>query len=113
MRTVRQERLDHLLIVSLRHLEAVIAEYLRHYNEARPHRGLELDQPLPRPATSATIDSKGRPSGCPRRHRPRVRARRLSRARRALSYGGTRNCSQPLPSRVELPQLIIFDPRTT
>ena len=58
MRTVRQDCLDHLLVVSQRHLEAVLAEYIRHYNEARPHRGLQLDQPLPRPETSTTVDGK-------------------------------------------------------
>jgi putative transposase len=58
VRTVRQECLDHLLVVSQRHLEALLAEYIRHYNEARPHRGLQLDQPLPRPANSANVDGK-------------------------------------------------------
>jgi putative transposase len=53
VRTVRQDCLDHLLIVSHRHLEALLAEYVRHYNEARPHRGLQLVPPLPRPPTSA------------------------------------------------------------
>ena len=53
MRTVRDDCLDHLLVVSQRHLEALLAEYVRHYNEARPHRALELDQPLPRPANVA------------------------------------------------------------
>ncbi len=52
VRTVRQDCLDHLLVVSQRHLEALLAEYVCHYNEARPHRSLDLDQPLPRPATS-------------------------------------------------------------
>ena len=73
VRTVRQECLDHLLVVSQRHLEAVLAEYVRHYNEARPHRGLHLDQPLPRPATRPPR-RQGHPSRCPRRHHPRVRA---------------------------------------
>ncbi len=58
VRTVREDCLDHLLVVSQRHLEAVLAEYIRHYNEARPHRGLQLDQPLPHPATSTTNDGK-------------------------------------------------------
>ncbi|MFZ0667846.1 MAG: integrase core domain-containing protein [Acidimicrobiales bacterium] len=49
---VRQECLDHFLVVSQRHLEAVLAEYLRYYDEARPHRSLDLDQPIPRPATT-------------------------------------------------------------
>jgi putative transposase len=26
----------------------VLTEYVRHYNEERPHRGLQLDQPIPR-----------------------------------------------------------------
>jgi hypothetical protein len=26
----------------------VLAEYVRHYNEARPHRGLKLAVPIPR-----------------------------------------------------------------
>jgi len=52
VRTVRQDCLDHLLVVSRRHLEAVLKEYVRHYNEARPHRGLQLEQPVPRLITS-------------------------------------------------------------
>jgi putative transposase len=58
VRTVRRECLDHLLVAGLRHLEAVLAEYIRHYNESRPHRGLQLVPPFPRPATSATVDGK-------------------------------------------------------
>ncbi|MDQ6796926.1 MAG: transposase [Actinomycetota bacterium] len=54
VRTVREDCLDHLLVVSRRHLEAVLADYVRHYNQARPHRGLNLEQPLPRSAPSAT-----------------------------------------------------------
>lgn len=53
VRTVRTEYLDHLLICSRRHLEATINEYLRHYNQARPHRSLDLAQPIPRPAPPA------------------------------------------------------------
>ena len=52
VRTVRQECLDHLLVISRRHLCSVLEEYVRHYNEARPHRGLQLAQPVPWPITS-------------------------------------------------------------
>lgn len=45
VRTVRQDCLDHLLIFGRRHLESVLAEYVDHYNRARPHRGLELEPP--------------------------------------------------------------------
>jgi transposase InsO family protein len=47
VRTVRQECLDHLLIGSRRQLESVLCHYMRHYNQARPHRGLDLAVPEP------------------------------------------------------------------
>jgi transposase InsO family protein len=47
--TVRRECLDHILIFGERHLERILKEYVRHYNEARPHRGLSLQTPEPRP----------------------------------------------------------------
>ncbi len=53
VRTVRTECLDYLLIRSRRHIEATVNEYLRHYNQARPHRSLDLAQPIPRPAPAA------------------------------------------------------------
>lgn len=46
VRTVREECLDHLLIYSRRHLESVLATYVRHYNESRPHRGRKRATPL-------------------------------------------------------------------
>jgi len=46
--TCRRGVLDHLLIFSARHLEAVIKEFLVHYHQARPHQG--LDQGCPAPA---------------------------------------------------------------
>ena len=48
VRTVREDCLDHLRIYSMCHLQAVLADYVRHYNEARPHRGRQLAPPLPR-----------------------------------------------------------------
>ena len=47
VRTVRRECLDHLLVMSRRQLESVLCEYVRHYNRARPHRGLHLAVPQP------------------------------------------------------------------
>jgi putative transposase len=45
VRTVRQECLDWILIWGRRHLERVLGEYVRHYNDERPHRSLELRPP--------------------------------------------------------------------
>jgi len=38
--TLRRELFDRLLIVNEHHLRRVLADYLRHYNTARPHRAL-------------------------------------------------------------------------
>jgi len=45
VRTVRQECLDHVLIYGRRHLERVLQAYVAHYDEERPHRGLNLAVP--------------------------------------------------------------------
>jgi transposase InsO family protein len=47
VRTVRTECLDWLLILNRHHLHRVLGSYLRHYNTARPHRGLNLAVPQP------------------------------------------------------------------
>jgi putative transposase len=46
--STRQECLDWLLIVDRKPLEWVLAEWVEHYNRARPHRGLELRTPIAR-----------------------------------------------------------------
>ena len=76
VRTVRRECLDHLLVVSRQHLESVLAEYVRHYNTARPHRGLLLDQPILR-RLPGFAGRHGVPSRRPQAGVPRVRARCL------------------------------------
>jgi transposase InsO family protein len=48
VRTAREECLDLLLVVSRRHLERVMRAYVRHYDAARPHRGIELMTPIAR-----------------------------------------------------------------
>ena len=47
--TCRREVLDHLLIFSVRHLDATIKEFLVHYHQARPHQGLDQRCPDPDP----------------------------------------------------------------
>ena len=48
--TVRRECLDHILVFGERHLERILREYVSHYNQERPHRGLSLETPEPRSA---------------------------------------------------------------
>ena len=47
IRTVRNECLDHLLLLHERHLGRVLQDYLTYYNERRPHQGLEGRCPVP------------------------------------------------------------------
>lgn len=46
--TLRRECLDHLLILGERHLREILAKYARHYNDHRPHQGLQQNPPLHR-----------------------------------------------------------------
>jgi transposase InsO family protein len=55
--SVRRECLDRLLIVGRRHLRHVLATYVAHYNEHRPHRALGQWPPL------RTLPSTGEPTG--------------------------------------------------
>jgi putative transposase len=43
--TVRRELLDRMLILNRRHLTAVLAEYVAHFNHHRPHRALNQAAP--------------------------------------------------------------------
>jgi len=53
--TIRRECLDRMLILGRRHLEAVLAEYVEHYNAHRPHRSLSQRPPADSDATPPTI----------------------------------------------------------
>jgi putative transposase len=44
--SVREEGLDHLLILSQVHLRRVLKRYVEYYNEARPHQGIEQRIPV-------------------------------------------------------------------
>jgi transposase InsO family protein len=57
VRTVRTECLDWILIVGHRHLERVLRDYVGHYNGQRPHRGIDLEVPVPANGTVATPPS--------------------------------------------------------
>jgi transposase InsO family protein len=52
--TVREECLDWTVVLGRHHLEAVLRDYVRHYNQHRPHRGLRLRVPAPLSAVIPT-----------------------------------------------------------
>ena len=55
--TVRRECLDRVLIFGRRHLEAVLHEYVEHYNGHRPHRSLGQHSPQPNLLSPAELES--------------------------------------------------------
>jgi putative transposase len=46
MRSVRQECLDHLLILQERQLQRVLTAYVVYFNQARPHQGIQQQIPV-------------------------------------------------------------------
>jgi len=45
--SVRRECLDHVLILNERQLQRILKEYVRYFNTARPHQGLEGQRLMP------------------------------------------------------------------
>jgi putative transposase len=60
VRSVREEALDRLLIVTEAHLQRVLSEYAGYFNRARPHQGIEQRCPIP--------IARGRRQGAVHRH---------------------------------------------
>jgi transposase InsO family protein len=46
VRTVKEECLDHLLIINEAHLRRVFSEFIALYNRRRPHQGLGQQSPV-------------------------------------------------------------------
>lgn len=46
VRTIRTECLDHVIVISERHLRAVLSEFAEYHNRDRPHRSLGLASPM-------------------------------------------------------------------
>ena len=51
--SVRRELLDHVIVLSQRHLRSLLKEYVRYYHEDRTHLGLGKDAPAGRVVASA------------------------------------------------------------
>ena len=45
--SIRREGLDHIMVVSERHLRRVLMEYVRYFTHARPHQGIGQRMPVP------------------------------------------------------------------
>jgi hypothetical protein len=44
---------DHHIFYGIQHLQKVLAEYARYYNQSRTHLSLDKDAPEPRPITKS------------------------------------------------------------
>jgi putative transposase len=75
--TARTEVTDRMLILGERHLQSVLAEYARHYNGRRPHRGRQLRPPRARPPRRRLRSGADQAPGRPRRPHQRIRASRV------------------------------------
>jgi len=51
--SIRREVLDHLIVLSGRHLHQVLSDYLAYYHQDRSHQSLDQDCPLYRPVEPA------------------------------------------------------------
>jgi len=49
VRSVREECLDHILIINQNHLHRVVKEYVNYYNHHRPHQGIHQQFPISGP----------------------------------------------------------------
>jgi transposase InsO family protein len=68
--SVRRECLDRLLIFGRRQLEHVLRVYIRHFNEQRPHRALDLRPPDQRSGTERVLTASPRALQLRRRDLP-------------------------------------------
>jgi transposase InsO family protein len=57
-RRVRQECLDHLLILHEKQLHCVLNQYVAYFNRARPHQGREQQVPEPRGPSGSSHDAR-------------------------------------------------------
>ncbi len=46
--SIRRECPDHLIILNENHLRQILKEYVRYYNQSRPHLSLQRNAPIPR-----------------------------------------------------------------
>ena len=60
IRTVREEILDCILIISEGHLRWVLKEFIGYYNNRRPHQSLDQQSPIPRaePVTTGKVERR-------------------------------------------------------
>jgi len=57
MRSVRQECLDHLLVLEQKQLQRMLNGYIAYFNRARPHQGIRQQTPEQRRSVPCAQDA--------------------------------------------------------
>jgi putative transposase len=60
LRSIRRERLDHILILSEGHLRRLLKEYMTYFNWARPHQGINQRVPELKEKANPTGENVGK-----------------------------------------------------
>ena len=47
MRTIKRECINKMILFGEQHVRHVVEEYVAHYNEERPHSGIDHNVPAP------------------------------------------------------------------
>src|SRR5262249_2063792 len=82
--SIRRECLDHVIVLSEKHLRQILKSYFEYYHRSRTHLSLAKDAPEPRakqPPESGTVSESAEVGGLHHRYERRAAVRRYWKCR--------------------------------